>query len=73
MTFTVADLKKGECGTILKLNDLHNTCKLLTLGLMPKARVEMIRKSPFGDAIYLKVNQNLVAIRIGEAQNIELE
>lgn len=70
---TILDLGIGEDGLIKKLHDIDCACKLLTLGILPKVRVEMMRKSPFGGTIYLKVGEHLVAMRESEARNIELE
>ncbi len=70
---SVLDLKKGEWAFIKSLDELDLTCRLMTMGVLPKAKVQMVRKSPFGGAIYLKINESGVAVRNEEAKHIILE
>lgn len=70
---SVNDLKKGESGYVKSFKNLDCACKLLTLGLLPKSKVTMIRKSPMGDAYYLKLNNHQIAVRQSEAYSIILE
>lgn len=70
---SVLNLKPGEWSYIKSLKLLEGTCKLLTLGLMPKAKITYVRKSPFGGSIYLKINDHFVAVRESEAAVIEIE
>lgn len=46
------------------------TCKLLSLGILPKSRVIMVRRSPFGDAYYIKIENYQMAVRKSEADTI---
>ncbi len=70
---TVYDLKKGQSGLIKSIHTDNYTCKLLTLGLLPKAIVTFVRLSPFGGALYLKIDDHHIAIREEEAKSIEIE
>lgn len=70
---SVNDLKVGESGYVKRFKELDCACKLLTLGLLPKSKVTMVRKSPMGDAYYLKLNSHQIAVRRSEAHSIILE
>ena len=70
---TVYNLKKGESGFVESFENMDFACKLLTLGLLPKSKVTLMRKSPMGDALYLKLNNHQIAVRVSEAKSIILE
>jgi len=69
---TLAELKVGQSATIAVLEENVYTCKLLNLGLLPSARVTMVRKAPFGDAFYVKLEGHQLAIRKDEAMTIKI-
>jgi ferrous iron transport protein A len=73
MKKSVIDLKQGQWAYIKSLDELELTCKLMTLGILPKSKVEYIRKAPFGGALYLKINDHIVAVREEEASQIKIE
>jgi len=73
MKRTVLDLKVGEQGYVKSFENLDCACKLLTLGLLPKSRVTLVRKSPLGDALYLQLDGHKIAIRNTEGQSILIE
>jgi len=70
---SVLDLKIGETGFVKSFDNLECACKLLTLGILPKSRVTVVRKSPFGDALYLQLDGQKIAIRNSEGSAILLE
>jgi ferrous iron transport protein A len=70
---TILDLKKGEVGIIKQFSDFDATCKLLTMGLVPNARVTVVRKSPFGGALYIKLENHMIGMRKIEAASVEIE
>lgn len=70
---TVLDLKKGESGYVKSFRDAGYACKLLTLGMVPLSKVTLVRKSPFGGSLYIKMNKQYIAIRRSEAEAILLE
>ena len=70
---SVLDLKKGEWAYIKSLEELDLTCRLMTMGVLPKARVQLVRTAPFGGALYLKINDSSVAVRNSEAKHIIIE
>lgn len=70
---SVLNLKIGETGFVKSFDDLDCACKLLTLGILPKSRVTVVRKSPLGDALYLQLDGQKIAIRKSEGLAILLE
>ena len=65
-------LKKGESGTIHSFSDEATACKMMSMGILPGSVVKLIRKSPFGGAIYIKADRHQFAIRNTEAACIVL-
>jgi Fe2+ transport system protein FeoA len=70
---TLASLKPGESAFVTLLDEGSYTCKLLNLGILPKAKVTMVRKSPFGGAFYIKLEGHQLAVRTEEAETIYIE
>ena len=70
---SVLHLKEGEWAYIQSLEELDLTCRLMTLGVLPKSKVQLVRKAPFGGAYYLKINENCVAVRTEEAKHILID
>jgi ferrous iron transport protein A len=69
----LCDLKIGEIGFIKCCIDRKYACKLLTLGLLPKSQVSIVRRAPIGGALYLKLNGHQIAVREKEAKAIIVE
>jgi Fe2+ transport system protein FeoA len=69
----ILSLKVGEQANIKGLAANHCACKLMTLGLLPKANIKIIRKSPFGETLLLKINDHYIAVRKSEAATILIE
>lgn len=70
---SVLHLREGEWAYIQSLEELDLTCRLMTLGVLPKSKVQLVRKAPFGGAYYLKINENCVAVRTEEAKHILID
>ena len=70
---TVLDLAIGEVGLVKSFDNLDCACKLLTLGILPKSKIVVIRRSPLGDALYLQLNGNKIALRNNEGAAILIE
>ena len=63
MRFTIADLKKGEKGTITDSSSEDIPLKLLEMGCLPGNTVHLLQLAPFADPMYLNVNDSFLAIR----------
>jgi ferrous iron transport protein A len=70
-------LHHGEKGNVIKITSLNlegvMRRRLLDLGFVPGAMVEVIRKSPLGDPIAFRVSQTTIALRKEESSKIEGE
>lgn len=73
MIVTILQLKVGQVAKVKKFHDLEATCKLISLGLVPNVRVEVIRKAPFGGALFVKIDHQYLAMRESEAASVEIE
>lgn len=70
-------LFEGEKGDFIKISklSLEGTMRrrLLDLGFVPGAIVEVLRKSPLGDPIAFRVSGTAIALRKEESTSIEGE
>jgi ferrous iron transport protein A len=70
---TLDMLQPGQSAYVAKLNENIYTCKLMNLGILPKTRVTVIRKAPFGGALYIKIDNYQMAMRPNEAASIYIK
>jgi ferrous iron transport protein A len=70
---TINNLKKGDKAIIKSFNVDVIPLKLLEMGCLPGNYVELIQIAPFGDPLFLNINDSLLAIRIETAIEIEVE
>ncbi len=70
---TILDLKTNESARAIAFDDSALAGKLTSMGVLPGTRIEMIRKSPFGNAYYVKADGVRLALREEEAASILLE
>ena len=73
MSFTIADLKKGERGIITDISSDAIPLKLLEMGCLPGNTVELLQVAPFSDPMYLNINGSHLAIRKETAALILIE
>ncbi|MDQ1145837.1 ferrous iron transport protein A [Bacillus sp. SORGH_AS 510] len=70
-------LVHGEKGNLIKITSLNldgvMRRRLLDLGFVTGALVEVVRKSPLGDPIAFRVSQTTIALRKEESSKIEGE
>ncbi|MDT2046532.1 FeoA domain-containing protein [Bacillus sp. 1780r2a1] len=68
-------LSQGLKGDVIKITSLllEGTMRrrLLDLGFVPGALVEVVKKSPLGDPIAFRVSQTIIALRKEESKLIE--
>lgn len=69
----LSHLNPGQEGKVKEVLSGIMACKILTHGIMPQKKVTMIRKSPFGDAFYIKMDNYQIGLRKEEADQIVLE
>jgi ferrous iron transport protein A len=70
---SVAQLQKGQKGIIQDFNIDLIPLKLLEMGCLPGNEVQLLQVAPFGDPLYLTINDCHVAIRLETASVIHVE
>ena len=70
MNRTVLGLDVGEEAVVRDFHEANVACKLLTIGIVPDAKISLIRKAPFGGAVCLKLGDTFIAVRNNEAKTI---
>ena len=73
MTLTLAQLQRGQKAIIKDFNVDEIPLKLLEMGCLPGNEVELLQTAPFGDPLYITVNDSHVAIRVETAKEIGIE
>lgn len=70
----LAQLKPGEAGVITKLRGTGNIKhRLIDMGLVPGTMVRVMKFAPLGDPIEIKVKIFDLALRVSEAETIDVE
>ncbi|SMO38401.1 FeoA family protein [Melghirimyces algeriensis] len=71
---TEIPLSEAKPGQTLRINrlELDGTMRrrLLDLGFIPGADVHILRKSPLGDPVALRVSNTTIALRVEESSRI---
>lgn len=69
---TIATLQKGEIGYISEESLDSIPLKLLEMGCLPGAEVELVQIAPLKDPLYICVNGSHLAIREETASKIQI-
>ena len=69
---TIATLHKGEIGYISEDALDFIPLKLLEMGCLPGAEVQLVQIAPLKDPVYICVNGSHLAIRIETASKIQI-
>lgn len=67
----VTDKQKAKILTIHGTSDIK--MRLIDMGVVKGAIIEVVRKAPLGDPIEIKIKNFYLSLRKSEAQNIEVE
>ncbi len=73
MSLTIADLQKEQKAVIVSFDTTVVPLKLIEMGCMEGNSVELLQVAPFGDPLYLAVNDTYLAIRKETARGIFVE
>ncbi|MGK4566617.1 FeoA family protein [Flavobacterium sp. 3HN19-14] len=73
MQTTIAQLEIGEKAIIKDFDINFIPLKLIEMGCLPGNTVEILQVAPFGDPLFLNVNDSHLAIRLETASVIEVE
>ncbi len=69
---TIASLHIGELGYIAEDSGNEIPLKLLEMGCLPGAEVELVQVAPLNDPLYICVNGSHLAIRKETAAKIQI-
>jgi ferrous iron transport protein A len=70
---SIAQLRIGEYATITDFDNNVVPLKLIEMGCLPGNSVVLLQKAPFGDPLFLNINDSLLAIRLETAKNIFID
>jgi ferrous iron transport protein A len=70
---SIAQLRIGEYATITDFDSSVIPLKLIEMGCLPGNSVVLLQKAPFGDPLFLNINDSLLAIRLETAKDIFIE
>ena len=68
-------LKDTEAGMVVKIESISESKlknRLMTMGLIPGTRVEILRSAPMGDPIAIRLRSYNLAMRKNDASQIEV-
>lgn len=71
----LSELSAGQAAQILNMHDMDAGMrkKLLNLGFLPKARVELLRLAPMGDPVVIRCANSSIALRKAVVEKINVE
>jgi len=71
----LSDLSAGQSATIVNMHQMEPVMrkKLLNLGFLPKAKVELLRLAPMGDPVVIRCANSSIALRKTVIGQIEVE
>lgn len=65
------DLIPNEISQIIRFDDMTIAGKLMTMGILPHADIEMVRRNALGRTLIFRINSRFkIALRREEARNI---
>lgn len=73
MLTTIAQLEIGEKAIIKDFDIDFIPLKLIEMGCLPGNMVELLQVAPFGDPLFLNINDSHLAIRLETASVIQVE
>ena len=69
-------LRDGTTGMNLKISEIGDSAlkeRLMTMGLIPGTKVQILRSAPLGNPIAIRVRSYNLAIRKADAEKIAVE
>jgi Fe2+ transport system protein FeoA len=71
---TAHQLLPHESGRIIRFEDLIIAGKLMSMGILPHAQIELVRRNALGHTLIFRINSRFkIALRRDEAQTIIVE
>lgn len=69
----LTDLGSAESARAVYITDARLAGRLIAMGILPGAELQVVRSSPLGDALYIKADGLNMALRKEEAACILIE
>jgi ferrous iron transport protein A len=71
----LSELKVGQMANIVSMDDMEPVMrkKLLNLGFLPQAKIQLLRLAPMGDPLAIRCANNNIALRKMLASQIKVE
>jgi len=71
----LSELKAGQIANIVDMHDVAPTMrkKLLNMGFLPKAEIQLLRVAPLGDPLAIRCANSSIALRKTLANQIKVE
>lgn len=70
----LSKMKSGEYGIVKKVNGSGNIkFRLIDMGVVPGAKVQVVKRAPLGDPIEIKIKGFSLSLRVNEASMIDVE
>ena len=71
----LSDLNAGQSATIMNMHQMEPVMrkKLLNMGFLPKAKVELLRFAPMGDPVVIRCANSSIALRKAILSHIKVE
>lgn len=67
---TLNQIVRHRTVTIQEIKESPWSARLAELGFLPGNKTSIIRKSPFGSTLYVKLNSSRIALRKNEAEQV---
>ncbi len=69
-----SELHPNETSHILRFEDMIIAGKLMSMGILPHAQIEMVRRNALGQTLIYRINSRFkIALRKDEAQTIIIQ
>jgi Fe2+ transport system protein FeoA len=66
-----SELLPNQSSSIIRFEDMIIAGKLMSMGILPQARIEMVRRNALGQTLIYRINSRFkIALRKDEAQTI---
>lgn len=69
-------LKDGKTGMVLKIVKIHESDlkqRMMTMGLIPGTRIQVLRSAPLGDPIAIGIRSYNLAMRRADAEKVQVQ
>lgn len=73
MQTTIDQLKINQKAIISDFDIDTIPLKLIEMGCLPGNKVELLQRAPFGDPLFVNINESFLAIRLETASQIRVE